>query len=61
MAPASLCCFERTTAWTRTGSSRGRGNGSRVRLVVIGSLSLYLDFINLFLLLLRVSGVESHK
>ena len=30
-------------------------------LVVIGALSLYLDFINLFLLLLRPPGIESHK
>ena len=54
MAPASLCCFWRDdTLDANRLKAIAVETGGRVPggLVVIGALSLYLDFINLFLLL----------
>ena len=40
----------------RIGEGIEYGDASANKLVIMGALSLYLDFINLFLMLLRVFG-----
>ncbi|MDB5012864.1 MAG: Inner rane protein YbhL, partial [Daejeonella sp.] len=40
----------------RIGEGIEYGDASASKLVIMGALSLYLDFINLFLMLLRVFG-----
>ena len=49
---------------TSSASSRGdpaAATGSMEKAAVIGALQLYLDFINLFLFLLRLSGGRSSR